>query len=54
MILETKNVKNNKKIAKLMKFGKKNEKIAFFENVIFGIFGGAKKSKNRIIKNVKI
>ena len=30
------------------------EKNAFFENAIFGIFWVAKKSKNRIIKNVKI
>ena len=29
-------------------------KFAFFESANFGIFGGAKKSKNRIIKNVKI
>ena len=52
--MDTKNVKNNEKSAKLMKFDGKNYKNAFFENVIFGIFGGAKKSKNRIIKNVKI
>ena len=39
---------------KLMKFEQKIAKIAFFENEIFGILGGAKKSKNRIIKNVKI
>ena len=48
-------MKNNEKQTRLMKF--KEEKIAksaFFENVIFGILGGAKKSKNRIIKNVKI
>ena len=39
---------------KLMKFEEKNENLAFFENVIFGIFWVAKNSKNRIIKNVKI
>ena len=33
---------------------KKKWKVAFFEKSIFGIFRGAKKSKNRIIKNVKI
>ncbi len=40
-----------RKIDKILK--KRYEKLHFFENVIFSIFWGAKKSKNRIIKNVK-
>ena len=37
-----------------MKFAEKIAKSAFFGNAIFTIFWIAKKSKNRIIKNVKI
>ena len=38
----------------MLKFEEKIAKYAFFEDSIFNIFLVAKKSKNEIIKNVKI
>ena len=53
--MDTKNVKNNEKSAKLMKFGRKKlQKLHFLEMRILRFFGLLENEKNRIIKNVKI